>query len=70
MYSTGVIRTTALVGGQFNQWYLFNDISDGQQLLCGVSCLRQRGIIIVTSHYGAEPCVVISTYNETNGTAS
>lgn len=51
MYSTGVIRTTALVRGQFNQWYLFNDISDGQQLLCGVSCLRQWGIIIVTSHY-------------------
>lgn len=59
-----------LSGWQVHQWYLLNDISDGQQLLCGVSCLRQRGIIIITSHYWAEPRVMISTYKEINGTTS
>lgn len=53
-----------LSGQQFNQLYLLNDISDGQQLLSGVACLRQWGVVIITSHHWAEPSVMISTLEE------
>lgn len=46
--------------------YLLDDISDGKQLLCGVSCLRQGGIVIVAGDHGAEPGVVIGTYRDVN----
>lgn len=46
--------------------YLFNNISDGKQLLCGVSCLRQGGIVIVAGDHRAEPAVVIGTYRNVN----
>lgn len=46
--------------------YLFNNVSDGKQLLCGVSCLRQGGIVIVAGDHRAEPGVVIGTYRNIN----
>lgn len=41
--------------------YLLNHVSDGEQLLCGVSRLRQGGVVIVAGDHGAEPGVVIGT---------
>lgn len=46
--------------------HLFNNISDGKQLLCGVSRLRQGGIVIVAGDHRAEPGVVIGTYKNVN----
>lgn len=46
--------------------HLFNNISDGKQLLCGVSCLRQGGIVIVAGDHRAEPGVVIGAYRKGN----
>lgn len=46
--------------------YLLNDISDGKQLLCGVSCLRQGGVVVVAGDHRAEPGVQISTCRAVN----
>lgn len=46
--------------------YLLNNVSDGKQLLCGVSCLRQGGIVIVAGDHRAEPGVVIGTCRNVN----
>lgn len=70
MCTQGAIRTSASAGRQHNQWYLLDHVSDGQQLLRGVSCLRQRGIVIIASHHRAEPGVVIGACEETNRAAS
>lgn len=46
--------------------YLLNNVSDGKQLLCGVSGLRQGGIVIVAGDHGAEPGVQIGTCGAMN----
>lgn len=46
--------------------YLLNNISDGKQLLCGVPCLRQGGVVIVAGDHRAEPGVQIGACRAAN----
>lgn len=46
--------------------YLLDNVSDGKQLLGGVSCLVQGRVVVVAGHHRAEPGVQVGACRAVN----